>query len=579
MLHYRFSCKNPDQYLLEVELTFESTQTETIIQIPYWRPGRYEAGNFPRLFRNFRAYADGKLTNFEKSSSHTWKVTSNPGSQCLLTYELYSADLSAGNTYFDNELLLINPVNSSVYPRCMEGDTCQIELHLPKGWRFASSFQLVEQRDDTVIFAAGNIQELLDTPILGAPDLQTLRYQSKGIPFEIHFTGAKFPEREKLLADFSAFTEFQIASFGHFPVDQYHFLFIFTPHRYHHGVEHDRSTVIVLGPASDLNKREIYDELLGVSSHELYHTWNVKALRPKDWFPYNFTGESPSRLGYVAEGITTYMGDWMLWKSGVLSDSWWLAELSIHLQKHYDNHGRYNLSLADASIDTWIDGYTRTGTPHRRVSIYSEGALLALVMDAWIMQASARAESLTTFMRKFFNTYHSSGYNESQFWKALNDTATMPWDKLRTDVVDGTGMLDSYVQEALNYFGLEIKEEPSKNILEATWGIRVQLDGEKCLVLAVLPGSPAENAGIWFHNQIILIDGKSPSAFFGESPDKIPAFAEVQFKSGFRMRNAVVKTIANYALGNITVRLKDENDGASFEEWKGISKRETNKMA
>ena len=133
----------------------------------------------------------------------------------------------------------------------------------------------------------------------------------------------------------------------------------------------------------------VYPDLLGVSSHELYHTWNVKAIRPIELFPYDFTKENYSELGYLCEGVTTYMGDLFLFKSNVFSEEEYFNELNQQLQKHFDNPGRFNYSVAASSFDTWLDGYV-PGVPNRKVSIYTEGCLIALVCDLMIIHHSKK---------------------------------------------------------------------------------------------------------------------------------------------------------------------------------------------
>ncbi len=122
------------------------------------------------------------------------------------------------------------------------------------------------------------------------------------------------------------------------------------PYKAYHGVEHQNSTVISIGPGADFMKKAIYDEVLGVSSHELFHTWNVKAIRPIEMQPYNYAKENHSPLGYVAEGVTTYYGDLMLYRSGVFTEEEFLKLLCQQIQRHLDNEARFNYSVAESSL-------------------------------------------------------------------------------------------------------------------------------------------------------------------------------------------------------------------------------------
>ena len=163
--------------------------------------------------------------------------------------------------------------------------------------------------------------------------------------------------------DSSKFTQSQINHFGDFPVDEYHFLFQITPYLSYHGVEHTKNTVLLLGPSDDL-MTERYDDLLGVCSHELYHTWNIKSIRPIEMLPYDYSKENYFRTGYVAEGVTTYMGDLFLINSKVFSWDDFIKTQNQNLYRHLMNYGRFNLSVADSGFDSWLDGY-KMGTPDR----------------------------------------------------------------------------------------------------------------------------------------------------------------------------------------------------------------------
>jgi predicted metalloprotease with PDZ domain len=326
--------------------------------------------------------------------------------------------------------------------------------------------------------------------------------------------------------------------------------------------------VITLGPADKFNERKYYKELLGISSHELYHTWNVKDVRPSDWTPYDFTKPNYSRLGYVAEGVTTYMGDYMLWQGRAFSDEEFLEEMSNQVQKHMDNEGRFNLSLADSSIDTWIDGYGR-GVPRRRVSIYTEGALLALTCDLWILSKTHGERDLNTVMRSLFEKYGGQkGFTEEEYWAELKAAADLPWDDLREKVLDGRGHLIGFVRNALAKVGLEIDAQPSSKTWRAAWGVSFAVTDGNWKVWNVMENSPAEKAGFWFDDEVIEIGGEKPDVFF-ENPDRALADSvAVTLQSGFRTKNIEVNKDGHVWLQRFTIRPMIDGDYPLFDIWK-----------
>lgn len=558
----KYFISNVDQlpFHLEVEIEFQANEDSVKAIIPFWRPGRYEGGNFAKNFIGMRAHASGRELETRKVKGNLMHIHAQKGDTVTVSYLLYAKDLTAGNTYSDDELLLINPVNACLYIEGLEDESCQLDLNVPDSWNVATA---MEREGNS--YHARDMQHFMDTPILAAPSIKQLTYEVDGVPYHIHLAG-EFPGEEGDLAnDFRAFTKRQIEVFGDIPVKEYHFLMILLPNRAYHGVEHENSTVIILGPSENLTDRNPYKELLGVSSHELYHTWNIKYIRPADWAPYDFTNSDYSRLGYVAEGVTTYMGDIMLWQSGVFSDEEYFNELAILLKRHKDNEGRFNLSLADSSIDTWVDGYGR-GTPRRRVSIYVEGALLAFVCDVWLLEATQGEKSLSDAMELLYRRVDpANGYTEEDYWNVLKEMAACDWETLRHDVVDNTGRLEEYARQSMDKLGLDWEENASENEFEKRFGAKLQKVGEKILVWNVFSNSPAEKAGLWVDDEVMSINGAEPERFLSEN-SALPQKVDVRLKSGFRMKQ--LELIADGSDYGYSFSI-EATDSAIFQSWKG----------
>ncbi len=310
-----------------------------------------------------------------------------------------------------------------------------------------------------------------------------------------------------MIKDFKAFTDKQIEKFSEFPVPEYHFLFHILPYKAYHGVEHCKSTVICLGPSYEVYQ-SLYKELLGVSSHELYHTWNVKAIRPIELFPYDFTKENYSRLGYLCEGVTTYMGDLFLLKSKVFTLEQYLIELTARFQVHFDNHGRFNYSVAASSFDTWLDGY-EAGAPNRKVSIYTEGNLLAFVADVMILKSTNNKYGLDEVMRRLYFNYalQGKGVSEEDYKRELETVGNCSFDDYFSDYVYGNKPYESILIDALEYIGLELEQKPSALYSHARLGMKCALEGDKTIAKAFYPGGPADLGGMMVDDVIVAVNG------------------------------------------------------------------------
>jgi predicted metalloprotease with PDZ domain len=555
------------RHQLSVEYKFKSTDDNHILQIPYWRPGRYEAGNFTRKYLNLRVFEYGKELDAIKLTPNTWKISCNEDEIISVRYSYYADELTAGNTYCDEEILLINPVNSLVYARGYEHDQGSFTIKYSKSWSWASGLQLISSAEGEVHLAYSDIQQVLDSPVLVCQHLQTLEYEVKGIHFYAHFGGEQVPNMAEIERDYKLFSEAQIKAFGSFPVQTYYFLNLLLPHKAYHGVEHENNTVIIYGPAEKLTQRKEYLDFMGVSSHELYHTWNVKSLRPAEWTPYNFEGPGFSRMGYVAEGVTTYMGDYMLWHSGVITDEEFLDELSLIVEKHLLNEGYKNLSLADSSVDTWVDGYGRT-TPARRVSIYNEGAMLAIICDIWLIKNSD--SSLNDFMKQFYELKGGKqGYSEQDYWKLLKKLADAPWQKLFDDCVNGRGKLFGYFKEALGYMGLDIQYLPSEKSWERYWGVRLLNSDKGVEIFNLKKGSAADLAGLDEGDTLLKIDGISPTEFLEQNRSKNLDTVDVEIKSGFRKKSLKLKPDESMGIPQYKVVLSGNTE--RFKAWKNAA--------
>jgi predicted metalloprotease with PDZ domain len=233
----------------------------------------------------------------------------------------------------------------------------------------------------------------------------------------------------------------------------------------------------------------------------------VKAIRPIELFPYDFTKENYSELGLLCEGATTYMGDLFLYKSGVFSLKEYFNEMNAQLQKHFDNPARFNYSVAQSSFDTWLDGYV-PGAPNRKVSIYTEGCLLSFVLDVFIIQNSDCKYALDDVMKHLYEDFYlkNKGVSEQDYTdtitsfagKSVNDI----FEKYVHHVTDYTELL----QNAFNTIGLTMESKASDKISQSKLGVKTVQQGNYFVVKAIYPNSPAEKSGLMLEDEIFAVE-------------------------------------------------------------------------
>ena len=503
MVKYSFSSENPSQQYISIKATFSVNSKTTMVQLPSWRPGRYELGNFAKNVKGFRIFdQNNKAISFKKLVKDAWEVDTEGKSEIRVEYSYFAAELNAGSTFLNAEQLYVNPVNCCVFTEETKEEPIELELAIPTDWKIAGSM-----KQEGTILLATNFEELADSPFICSNSLQYNQYEVNGTIFHLWLNGEVKPDWNRLVKDFKAFTAKQLEKFLEFPVPEYHFLIHILPYKAYHGVEHQRSTVITLGPSYEVFA-SLYKELLGVSSHELYHTWNVKSIRPADMYPYDFTKENYSELGYICEGVTTYMGDLMLYKSGVFSLDQYLLEMNKQLQKHFDNHGRFNYSVAESSFDSWLDGYV-PGAPARKVSIYTEGCLLAFVTDVMILEATESKFGLDTVMQRLYFDYYlkGKGVSEADYKFVLEKVSGISFDTFFGDFVHGNRPYESILTDAFDFIGLELHHKPSQFYSHGRLGFKTIPQGQNFIIKVIYPGSPANLGGLMLEDEIIAVNG------------------------------------------------------------------------
>lgn len=503
-MKYSISVPQPSTHYVELELIIDNVEGELLeLQLPSWRPGRYELGNFAKNIQHWNAFdADGNKLKHLKVTKDLWHLETKGAKQVIVKYNYYAAQADAGACWADEHMLYINPVHCMLYVPERINEQCEVQLNIPADWKIACGLKSVDH-----ILHADNFHALVDAPFIASPTLLHESYEVNNIPFHIWIQGDCNLEWVRIIKDYKAFTVVQLEMMKTFPAKDYHFLLLILPYRFYHGVEHTNSTVLALGPGYQLMKEELYTDLIGVASHELFHAWNVKTIRPADMYPYHYTSENYSRLGWVYEGFTTYYGDLFLARSGFFSAKNYFNEINLRLQRHMDNYGRFNLSVADSSFDTWLDGYS-PGVPNRKTSIYDEGSLIALMLDQFIRKSSAHKHSLDDVMRSLYNDFalKQRGYVEHDVKTLVEYFAGKPADEIFNRFINGNESYENYLQELLDDAGCYISKSKSSLFFEERFGFKINAEGVVLKVSAIAPGSPADKSGLSKDDEVICVN-------------------------------------------------------------------------
>ena len=502
MIHYHISYQNPLTHLIDIEISISDCVLPfTEFQLPAWRPGRYELQNYAANIKKVSAYNnDNQPLACTKTTKNTWKVENKLNQAIKINYQYYAYQMDAGACWLDDEQLYLNFICCLLYIPERINENCLVQLSLPDEYRLACGLPKKGH-----LLSAENFYHLADSPMIASSSLSHLEFDCRNTLFHIWIQGENPIEAEKILNDFRKFTEVQIDTMGNFPEKEYHYLFQFLPYRHYHGVEHRNSTVITLGPA-DYIANKGYEDLMGISSHELFHAWNIIKIRPIEMTPYNFTKENYFNTGYVAEGFTTYYGDLFLVRSGVISKEEYFAELNTTFKKHFGHAGNLNLSLAESSNDLWVDGYV-AGIPDRKVSIYVKGSVVALILDLEIREKTGYGKSLDDLMLLLWNEFgkKEKGYSHQDIVNAVEKITKKDMSDFFSECIFGHTDMKDRLTKALKSAGCILLENHSPIVSEKKYGFRCALRNNKFIVENIAQNSPAEK-GLSKDDEILTIN-------------------------------------------------------------------------
>jgi predicted metalloprotease with PDZ domain len=381
----------------------------------------------------------------------------------------------------------------------------------------------------TLRYVARDFDELVDSPIV-CGDVDVRERTIGGVPHLVAtIGGGAVWDPERAMDDVERIVTAQHAFWGVVPYPRYVFFNVLLGGG--GGLEHARSTMM-MGDRWDARDDDAYRSWLGLASHELFHTWNVKRLRPETLGPFDYEHEVYLRDLWIVEGVTSYYDDLLVHRAGLSSREQYLAALSKQIQRLQDTPGRSIQSLADASFDTWIkfyrpDEHARSS----RVSYYVKGAIVAFLLDAELRR---RGHSLDDVMRAAYERFGESGYTRESFRALVSEIAEADLSGFFARAVDDTAELD--YAPALSYFGLRFRPTAPRESAAAWIGADVANEGGRLVVREVASGTPAQAAGLQVEDELLAIDDERLPAQLDDRLGRMRAGTQVELTIARRGR-------------------------------------------
>lgn len=533
-MHYQITAHNPAAHLFRVKCFIDRPAPEgQVFSLPAWIPGSYMIRDFAKNIVWIKARSNGEPVRLEKADKSSWKAVACAG-PLELEYEVYAWDLSVRSAHLDQNHGYFNGTSVFVRVHGCESLPCTVDICPPAGsviggWRVATTLKLSGAKEYGFgKYSAVDYDDLIDHPVEMA-DFSMASFEVAGVRHEIVFTGRHKTDLNRVCIDLKKICQTHVDFFGELPqMEKYLFQIMVVGDGYG-GLEHRSSTSLLVSrkdlPLIGENKvSEEYQQFLGLCSHEYFHTWNVKRIKPDVFVPYSLQEESYTRQLWAFEGITSYYDDLALLRSGCIGVQDYLTTLAQTMTRVWRAKGRFKQSVADSSFDAWTKFYRQDeNAANAIVSYYTKGSLIALALDLTIRKATANQKSLDDLMLLLWQRYGKTGLGipEGQIEKDAEEISATNLSDFFQRYLYGTE--DQPFAELLKSVGIEFTLRPSESSKDkggkasqksyqelrqrAEFGLRTIADKEVLRIANVFDGGAAIKAGLAAGDVLVAVDG------------------------------------------------------------------------
>ncbi len=524
-VHYDVSVKDAHAHLWQITLTIAKPTKNQTVSLPVWIPGSYMVREFSKHLQNLQASQNGKAVVLQQRDKCTWQLTNTAAKPLVLTYEVYAFDNSVRTAWLTAQRAFFNPTSLCLQVHGAESKAHTLSLNTIKTGSLravstsANPLKALKKHAPehlgSYIFA--DYDELADTPFeIG--DFWRGSFTVRGVEHEFVVSGASASfDGKRLLADTQRIVEAEMKFWhgpsGKPPFDRYVFMLNVVDDGYG-GLEHRNSTALIcsrrdLPRMGQPKQSEGYTTLLGLISHEYFHTWNVKRLKPQEFVHYDYAQENYTQMLWFFEGFTSYYDDLLLRRAGLIDNAQYLRLLSKAANQVQQTPGRQVQSVAQASMDAWVKYYRQDeNTPNATVSYYTKGSLVGLCFDLTLR--SEGQGNLDDVMRWLFKHAKADkkgqgGITEADFAQALQAIGGRSYAKEIAAWVHGTQ--DLPLVSLLQAHGVNITPEPATSLpMAQRLGLRVSESSGALMIKTVLRGGLAESAGFAAGDEWIAVN-------------------------------------------------------------------------
>ncbi len=532
MLHYQIEFDDYRQHLVHVTLRFLANPTQ-ILSLPTWIPGSYLIREFSKHIESVNAYDEaGRQLQMSKFEKNKWRLFNTDHELITVEYDVYAYDLSVRGAYVDQTRLYLNPACVCLGLQDQEDAPIELELFLPqelKHFQIATGLPHKSLVKGRFTLKADNYAQLIDSPVELAEQTR-FSFEANGIPHEFVVSGTHSMNGERMKQDIEKICSTEISMFGSAPFSNYTFMTMATANSYG-GLEHPNSTSLI-SPRSDLPKAdepaepsEDYQRFLGLCSHEYFHSWLVKFIRPENFVNYDLDKEGYTSLLWIFEGFTSYYDDLILYRSGVISQDSYLKLIKGQIDRYLQNPGRFVQTVAESSFDAWVKFYRPDeNTNNAGTSYYNKGALVALCLDLGLR---LKGSSLDDLMRRLYQDAQAGKQvNERTIFDLCEALTGQKWIEQINHLINTTDELP--LDQLLPEFGLSYNLKQEKTL---PFGLKVVEKPEGLLIQQARRDGAGAQSGLSANDVIVAIDGlKATEKLFNKYAKQSGTFQVYAFR-------------------------------------------------
>lgn len=502
---YEVSFSEPQAHYADVEMEISGIKgSEIDLKMPVWTPGSYLIREFAKNIEGFKAFnSAGTALISNKINKNTWRIFTQKSDRIKVSYRVYSFEISVRTSFVDEAHAFLSPAGIFMYPEGQLKTPSTVTINPYKSWKKIST-GLEKLNSKANSFTAPDFDILYDSPFeIGNQDI--FEFNAVGVKHEVVMYGGGNYDKDILKRDMAKIVEEQTAIFGVNPNKRY----VTIVHNFNSGgggLEHLNSTVLG-ATRNGYNTDAGRQKFLSLFSHEYFHLWNGKRLRPVALGPFNYNEENYTTNLWIAEGFTAYYQDIFTRRAGLISTEKYILGLSNTINSVENQPGNRIQSVSEASFDAWIKHYRpNENSSNSTISYYSKGSLIALIMDLEIINSTKGKSGLDEVMKAMYNEYYlklARGYTDAEFKAMAEKIAGKSFDNIYSDYINGVKTID--YNKYLAYAGLELIDNSAAGNDPYLGATTILKDG-KIMLSNVSRQGPAWLGGLNVNDEILAID-------------------------------------------------------------------------